>query len=421
MAHNGLVQGRVVVVGAGAAGIIAAWRACSLGAKVTLLEKTPRLGTKILISGGGKCNVTHDGPVESVLRAFRSKEAAFLRPSFYRWPPSGIIRLLGDGGLTLYTRPDGRMFPVDKDAKDVVACLATLLDGVDVRLSCPVHSVVADHDGVSRVMTQTGAIETRHVVLCVGGSSYPKSGTTGDGYAWAESLGHRVAPVRAALAPVELAGVTGDPRAGVAIRDVVLRARQGTKVIDKWRGDVLFTHRGLSGPTVLAITRTIAERWEQGRVSLESDLAPDTSFEELQADLMRWKADFPSRKVGKVLEEFVPERLVNGLLQSAGIEPTATGQTLGKKDANRLVAVLKGWPLGEVSRVPLEAGECVAGGVALDEVDPRSMRSCKVSGLYLAGEILDVAGPVGGYNLQAAWSTGYVAGDAAAQDWSATS
>lgn len=406
----------MVVVGGGAAGIIAAWRAHSLGAPLVLLEKTDRLGTKILISGGGKCNVTHAGPVESVLKAFKREEAVFLRPSFYRFPPTEIVQMLADRGLQLYTRDDGRMFPLDADAKDVVACLSHYLTGVDVRMETPVTGIEPGRG----VWIGETLLETDHVVLCVGGSSFPKTGTTGDGYAWARSLGHQVVPVRAALAPVEFEGVLSDPNAGVSLRDVLLRARQSGKVIDKWRGDVLFTHRGLSGPAVLGITRSVAEEWDKGPVDLEVDLAPDTPFETLQTDLATWKQHNPNAKLAHALEEFVPSKLVARLLDSAHIHPETSAQRLAKKEANKLVETLKSWRLGRVSKVLFDKGEVVAGGVSLDEVDPKTMRSQKIGGLYLAGEILDIAGPVGGYNLQAAWSTGYVAGESAAQDWLAT-
>lgn len=413
MVQNVPVRGPVVVVGGGAAGIVAAWRAASLGAPVLLLEKTSRLGTKILISGGGKCNVTHAGTVEEVLRPFPRNEAVFLRPSFYRFPPDRIVAMLADRGLTLYTRPDGRMFPDEADAKDVVAHLAAYLDAVDVRLEAPVTGIVPGQG----VQCDGHLVETRHVVLCVGGSSFPKTGTTGDGFAWARAVGHRVTPVRAALAPVEFQGVTSDPCAGVALRDVLLRARQNGKVIDKWRGDVLVTHRGLSGPAVLGITRTVAARWDEGPVDFEVDLAPDTGFEALQADITRWKTGDPNAKLARALEEFVPTRLVTRLVESASLDGATTAQRLTKKDANKLVETLKAWRLGRVAKVLFDKGEVVAGGVSLDEVDPHSMRSVKVPGLYLAGEVLDIAGPVGGYNLQAAWSTGFVAGESAAQDW----
>lgn len=449
----------VVVVGAGAAGIFAAWRAASLGAKVVLIEKTARIGTKILISGGGKCNVAHAGPIEDVLKAFRPNEARFLRPSCYRLKNDAIVGLMTDRGLRVYTRDDGRVFPTDGTAKDVVAILRSYLEeaGVDVWLETPVEEVVAENgrivgvrtgaayqahrgyrkgasfgakallnevladdpppDGAGRHVRSPGLLRCPRVVLATGGSSYPNSGTTGDGWPWVTALGHSVVKVRAALAPVYLRlEERHAERSGVALRSPVLRARLDGKEIARWRGDLLFTHQGVSGPAALGVSRLVAERQDDGEATLEVDLVPDESFESLSARLVAYGSQNPRRLVASFLDGLVPERLVSDLLGEVRIEPTLVFSKLEKKVRNRLATILKGWPLGPVRAVPIERGEVVAGGVSLDEVDPQSMRSRLVPGLYLCGEVLDVAGPVGGYNLQAAFATGFVAGESAARD-----
>ena len=408
----------VVVVGAGAAGILAAWRAAALGASVLLLEKNERIGTKILISGGGRCNITHDGPIETLLGAFRPNEARFLRPSCYRFTNTDIVDMLTARGLEVTTRADGRIFPTHGTAKDVVAILGQYLDraGVSVRLHCGVTGIEGDSTGVRGVRVGRELIPAAQVVLAVGGMSYPGAGTTGDGYPWARELGHTIVKVRAALAPIFLATAPPPEWPGVAVRDIVLKARQNGREIARWRGDMLFTHRGVSGPTVLGISRVIAERQREGAVMLEADLSPDHSFEALADQIREWAAAHPRRAVGSFLEPLLPNRLVDATLEAAGIDKSITGAYLSRKEQNRLVVMLKGWAVGAVEHVPLEKGEVVAGGVELEEVDPRTMRSRIVPGLYLCGEILDIAGPVGGYNLQAAFSTGYVAGETAAKD-----
>jgi predicted Rossmann fold flavoprotein len=201
-------------------------------------------------------------------------------------------------------------------------------------------------------------------------------------------------------------------RSGVALRDCVLKARQG-KEIARWRGDLLFTHHGISGPTALGISREVTEGLERGSVTLEVDLLPDTGFEALSADLLSYAAKHPRRQIASWLEEVVPGRLTSEVLSSAGVSGEAVFANLQKKARNRLVETLKAWPLGQVRTVPLEKGEVVAGGISLDEVDPQTLRSKIVPNLYFAGEVLDIAGPVGGYNLQAAFATGYVAGEEA--------
>jgi predicted Rossmann fold flavoprotein len=401
---------RIVVVGGGAAGILAAWRAASLRAEVVLLEKTVRLGTKILISGGGKCNITHDGPIEDLLAAFRKNEARFLRPACYRFTNSRIIEMLTSRGLRVYTRPDGRIFPVDATAKDVVAILRGYLDdaNVEVRLKTPAQGLILEDGEVKGVSVPGGVEFGDRVIVSVGGSSYPNSGTTGDGWAWVKRAGHTIVPVRAALAPIDLK-MPFDSPAGVAVRDRILKARKGGKEIARRRGDVLFTHRGISGPATLEISREVAE--VGGDITIEIDLLPDCSPEELNSQLVDYCREHPKRALLRFCERIeIPESLLSIIGMGAG----GAAARVDKKTRNQFASTLKGWVIGKVSRVPLDKGEVVSGGVALDEVDPHTMLSKRAAHLYLCGEMLDIAGPVGGYNLQAAFSTGYVAGESAA-------
>lgn len=394
----------MLVVGAGAAGIIAAWRAATKGARVTLLEKTTRIGTKVLISGGGKCNLTHDGPIEGVLKAFRPNEALFLRPSFYRFPPEDFLKIVTSRGLRVMTRPDGRIFPVDQTAKDVVHILAEVLDQarVDVRLESPVTSLMIQNRVVGGVVTREESIEADAVVIACGGNSYPNSGTTGDGWVWMREAGHSIVPLRAALAPIYLDQCQDS---GLALRDVVLRSKS-----TRWRGDLLFTHHGISGPCALGISRDVAEAMESGKVPISIDSYPDDTYEALNLILINHGRQFPNRLVITALTRH-PDRYVERVLCQAQVPLAAKLKDLDKKARNRLVEALKSLPLGPARAIPLEKGEVVAGGVSLDEVDPKTMQSKLIRRLYLCGEILDIAGPVGGYNLQAAWSTGYVAAD----------
>lgn len=409
----------LIVIGAGAAGIIASWRAATLGAKVLLLEKNDRIGIKILVSGGGKCNITHDGSIESVLKSFRPNEARFIRPACYRFTNVDVVRMLTDRGLEVYTRPDGRIFPVHQTAKDVVAILGSYLHdvGVDVRINAAVGEILHSEGKIIGVRVGDEGIHCPRVILAVGGSSYPKTGTTGDGFPWAAALGHKIVKIRAALAPIYLVLDEAWPeqRSGVALRDCVLKARQG-KEIARWRGDLLFTHQGVSGPTVLGISRVVAEKQQEGPITLEVDVAPDRAPEDLAADILQWAKEHPRKAIQSYVDGLIPNRLVNLLLEAAGVDPLTVSGQLPQKARNRLVETVKGWSLGAVRAIPLEKGEVVAGGVSLDEVDTQTMRSFKTEGLYLCGEVLDIAGPVGGYNLQAAFATGYVAGETAALD-----
>jgi predicted flavoprotein YhiN len=454
-----MAQPDVVVIGAGAAGIFASWRAATLGARVLLLEKTTRIGTKILISGGGKCNITHAGTVDEVLRGFRRHEAWFLKPSFYRFTNREVVELLTRKDLEVYTRPDGRIFPVRGTAKDVVETLRSYLQEarVDVQLESPVIEILAEggavqgvrigsaaepKKGYSRPSAQYGAkallqavqlesggsagpkersdrvVRCAQVILAVGGNSYPNSGTTGDGWVWARDLGHTVVKPQAALAPIYLHEVDAE-RSGVSLRDCVLRARSGGKEVARWRGDLLFTHQGISGPCALGISRTVAEHLPES-VDLAADVLPDSSHERLQEELLQASRANPKRSVVSWVGERMAAQLAEDLAAGVGIDRDLMLGRLDRKARNRLVEALKGWPIGGARHVPLEKGEVAAGGVALDEVDPHTMRSLRVQGLFLCGEVLDIAGAVGGYNLQAAFSTGFVAGEEAARQTDAS-
>jgi len=408
-------QPQVVVVGAGAAGILAAWRAASLGARVLLLEKNDRIGMKILLSGGGRCNITHAGTVEEVLAGFPPAEARFLRPALHRFPNSRIVQMLEDRGLEVCTRADGRICPLHGNARDVVRILGRYVDeaGVSLRLGAAVTAIERDSEGVSCVRMHGRALPVRRVVLAVGGSSYPGTGTTGDGWRWAAALGHTVVKPRAALAPIFLEHPRPD-WAGVALRGCVVKARQEGREFARWRGDLLFTHRGVSGPAVLAVSRQVAERRPRGPVLLEADLFPDVDHAGLSARIQDAARRHPRRTLRGLVEELAPDRVAVALLEAAGVESETRGAHLVQRARSRLAGALKGWQLGMVQHVPLEKGEVVAGGIALDEVDPHSLRSRVVPGLWVCGEVLDVAGQVGGYNLQAAFSTGFVAGESAA-------
>lgn len=409
---------KVIVIGGGAAGMLAARRAAERGAQVTLLEKNERLGMKILISGGGKCNLTHAGTMEEIRGKFRANEARFLKPAFYKFTNTDFLHILHERGMATYSREDGRIFPVEPgNAKDVVALLTCFVEeaGVEIRYGAAVTGLVAEASTMVGVEVNGQQMPATRVIVAVGGSSYPGTGTTGDGWKWLGELGHTIVPLRAALAPLYLHEANPE-HSGVALREITLRARPqpGAKEFARWSGDLLMTHKGVSGPTALGISREIAERAAEPPAVVEADLIPGEDFERLHAALRQEITSNPRKTMASLVGPYVPARLVEPLLSAAGVDGAMRGAHLPAKSLNRLVSTLKGWPLGRVRHVPLERGEVVAGGVTLDEVDPQSLCSRLIKGLWLCGEVLDIAGPVGGYNLQAAWSTGWVAGEAAA-------
>ncbi len=409
----------IIVIGGGAAGMIAAWKAASSGVRVILLEKNAKLGIKLLISGGGKCNITHGGNMENLRQQFRANEARFLKHSFYQFTNADILYHLNQLGVETYERDDGRAFPTSGKAGDVVHALRRLMEraGVEIRLSTPAEEIMHDRAGACGVQTPGELISSRQIILSTGGSSYPKTGTTGDGFTWAQDLGHTIVPLRPALAPIYLDPVPSAEWQGVAIRDCILKAKSKSETIAKWRGDVLFTHQGVSGPAALEISRDAFLSLEENqRVNIHVDVLPDVSEPLLEERIQQEVLANGARILETLVELFVPRRLAPFILASTGITGSKKCHQLQKDERRIIVRTLKDWHVGGVKEIPLERGEVTAGGINLHELDPKTMRSRIVKGLYVCGEVLDIAGPVGGYNLQAAFSTGYVAGETAAAD-----
>jgi predicted Rossmann fold flavoprotein len=407
----------IIVIGAGGAGLIAAWRGAGKGAPVLLLERNGKAGIKILISGGGKCNVTHAGPMEEIRGAFLPREGRFLKAAFHSFTNEDLCELLRSRGVETAARENGRVFPVSNRAADVVGALEDLARsaGAEIRLRSRVTSIVAEGGSVRGVEVEGAFLRASQVILTTGGVSYRKTGTTGDGIAWARSLGHTIIPLRPALAPMRISL----PRAwqGIALRGGRLDVYAGGKKIDSWAGDILCTHEGLSGPAALEVSRAAAAAMEEGEVTLRYDFFPEGDFASLDEALNAMVLANRNRRLATLLEEWLPHRMIPGLLGQAGVSSETRGHVLTREERRATVGLLKSWDIGRVLGVDIDRGEVTSGGVLLDEVDPRTMGSRVVRGLYIAGEILDVAGPVGGYNLQAAFSTGYAAGTAAAAAW----
>jgi predicted Rossmann fold flavoprotein len=314
-------------------------------------------------------------------------------------------------------RPDGRVFPVSGRADDVVEALVRPLRAhhVDLRLGTTVSTIEAGGEAVIGVHTSAGDIPARRIVLATGGASYRKTGTTGDGMRWAGALGHTIVPVRPALAPIGIAPPLPAGWRGVAVRGGRLSVVAGGTHRTSCMGDILFTHEGVSGPAALTVSRDAALLLESGPVDLVFDFFPDRDHASLDADLTGLTRSRGARTLEAVLDGWLPNRMVPWLLERAGTPPNIRGFALSREHRRAVVALLKRWRIGSVATIPIDRGEVTAGGVSLDEVNPHTMESRKVRGLYLCGEVLDIAGPVGGYNLQAAFSTGFVAGESAAR------
>ncbi len=409
----------IIVIGAGAAGLIAAWKAASIGAPVLLLERNSKPAIKILISGGGKCNVTHDGPMDEMGKAFPKREERFLKHAFHSFTNDDIRSMLLESGVPTFVRPDGRVFPGSLRASDVVRALVDRVrsSGGEIRLNARATGILSSDGTVAGVTVGGEEIPSRRVILTTGGVSYKKTGTTGDGISWGAGLTHTIIPLRPALAPLRVHPPLPVEWRGIAIRGGKLSLYGGGRQIDSWPGDILFTHEGISGPAALGLSRSAAVALEKGDVALYLDFFPGAEFTELDRDLNRLITEGRGKQIGSIVCAMLPDRMVPFLLGQIQVPPSTRGYVL-KRDARRkIVGLLKAWKIGTIGGIDIDRGEVTAGGISLDEINPRTMESRNVRGLYVAGEVLDIAGPIGGYNLQAAFSTGFVAGESAARSW----
>lgn len=433
----------VTVLGAGAAGLVAAARAAECGARVLLLEKNRRPGVKILISGGTRCNITNarglrrfddiSGPIDphydralskgirEIQKAF-DPDGAFLGPALRRFDVDATVRLFEAAGVATKIEANGKIFPVSDKALDVLDALVRRVERSSATLRCssPVLQMerreVGDIEEAGFVVRLPGsAITSRRVILAVGGASYPGCGTTGDGYDIARRLGHAVIEPKPALVPLRVAGEWVGGLKGVTLPDVEASVEDSSnRTLQKRREAILFAHFGLTGPAILDVSRAVARPVDGGRRTLRLDLIPSRSRDHLDSDLQALSR-LGRRPVASLLPADLPRRLAECLLAVARIPLNRTGPELSREERQRLVAAVKGLTLPIEGTLGFEKAEVTTGGVALDEVDPVTLESRIVPGLHFAGEILDLDGLIGGYNFQAAWSTGWLAGEMSAK------
>ena len=401
----------VVVLGAGAAGLWAAATAASRGRRVLLLEKNARVGVKILASGGGHCNLTTTLPVPATLEAFGRDGARFLGPSIRRLPPLALRARFEELGVPTREGELEKVWPVSNRARDVVEALVRRATraGVTIAVSTPCLELSRTTDGF-RVRTPHGDVACARVIATVGGKSVPRSGTTGDGYGWLEALGHTIVEPVAALAPlvVDLPWVRA--LAGIAEPAARVRVMADGRALADRRRPVLFTHTGLSGPGPMDVSKWFEPRSASARPSLHVDFVPDIDESTLRERLDAAVARDPAERLVRALPIALPARLVAALAAAAGVDPERRAGESPRAARHALVRALKDTVFPVAGTRGFDYAEVTAGGASLDEFDPGSMASRRVPGLFVAGELLDVDGPIGGFNFQAAFSTGESAG-----------
>lgn len=400
----------MLVVGGGAAGMMAALQAAERGRRTVLLEKNQRPGLKILISGGGRCNLTTTRRGRDLEAQYGARRGRWLRHALRSFPPTALREFIEAAGVPLREEDLEKLFPVSQRARDVVDALLQRCERAGVRLvRGAAASDVSRNRGRFVVTTGAGAFSAESVVLATGGLSYPKTGATGDGYAWCRAFGHSVTETFPALAPLRVDEPWVHDLQGIVLDgvDIGCVGEDGRETLRR-RRPILFTHKGLSGPAPMDLAGDVEE--QRGGASARFDFAPATSRDELERQWLATARTHGTRRVEALLPRSLPERMRQALVRVSETDAQTTLAGLSKEARRRLLGAVKDLRVAAPKSLGYGAAEVTRGGVALDEVDGRTMQSKRCAGLFVCGELLDVDGPIGGFNFQAAFATGRLAG-----------
>lgn len=414
MKDDGNLTPDIIVIGGGAAGCLAALTAARQGACVTLLERNQKLGRKLYITGKGRCNVTNDCGADEVLKNV-PHNSRFLTSAVTRFPPSAVKELFAGLGVPLKTERGGRVFPASDRAADIIDALLMGLRRAGVYIAQErAEALLTEGGAVTGVTTERGRFLCKAVILATGGVSYPLTGSTGDGYRMAEALGHTVIPPRPSLVPLVAEQDFCAAMQGLSLKNVSVKVQNSrNKVVFQEQGEMLFTHFGLSGPLILSASAHMRD-FDKERYSVFIDMKPALDEKALDARLLRDFSENPNRDLHNVLDALVPRLMSPVLAELSGIPGETKVNSVTREQRRRLLELLKGLRVDIRGPRPVEEAIISSGGVKVTEVDPKTMGSKLVSGLYFAGELLDVDAYTGGFNLQIAWATGRAAGEAAA-------
>jgi len=434
-------NGDIIVVGGGAAGLMAAGRAGELGAGVLLLEKTDSCGKKILVSGKTRCNLTNSADLKNFISMY-GDNGRFLFSAFHNFFRPELLAFLNNLGLATKVERGGRIFPVSDDAHDVVRVLKKYLsqNNVRVKLNTRVTGIIIKNNVVYGVRTSQGEYFSKAVILATGGSTWPSTGSTGDGYKISAALGHNIVKLKPALVPLIVhEQKLAQSMQGVSLRNVRVTAFQGMAasinstltpdcvygrgekksprhpVIESRFGEMLFTHFGLGGPIILLMSLSVVEALEKGPISLLIDLKPALTPEQLHKRLQRDMDKSSKRKIGGIMKEYLPAKMIEPFIELTGIDKEKLAHQITALERGKIVEILKALRFNIKSPLALEKAIVTAGGVSLAEIEQRTMASRLINGLYFCGEVMDIDADTGGYNLQAAFSTGYIAGEKSAE------
>jgi len=409
---------KIAVIGAGPSGMMAAIRASQLNQSVVLFEKNSILGRKLLLSGKGRCNITNACSLDLFIRRF-SKNGEFLRNAFAKFFNQDLIDFFKERGLELKTERQLRVFPVTDSSTSVVEVLKNELirNKVEIIYKTNIRNIVIEKGMVKGVVMGNGeAIPFDAVIMATGGASYSFTGSNGEGLQIAKKIGHNIIPLRAGLVPLETREDYPKYLEGLTLENIQLKFYSGKDELISEVGDLLFTAFGISGPLVITLSGKISDWLAQKReVRLKIDLKPGLTYEQLDARFLREFRLNSKKGLKSVMKTLLPLRLINLVINISKIAPDKKVSQITQKERKELVFLLKGWELSVKEARPIEEGMVTAGGVTLKEINPRTMESRLLKGLYFCGEMIDIDADTGGFNLQAAFSTGYLAGESAAQ------
>lgn len=402
----------VIVVGGGAAGMMAAVFAARNGQNVQLLEKNEKLGKKLFITGKGRCNITNAADIEDLFTAVISNPK-FLYSGFYSFTNQQVIDFFEELGVKTKVERGERVFPVSDHSSDVIAAFSRELKslGVSVSLHTEVRELLCEQDKVCGVLLTNGKkMKADAVIVATGGISYPSTGSTGDGYRFAKEAGHKVTELLPSLVPMEVRQWYAKELQGLSLRNIEIRITDGKKKLYEEFGEMLFTHYGVTGPVILSASSVVGKTLRKKELTLHIDLKPALSEEQLDKRILREFDANHNKQYKNSIDSLFPAKLKPVMIELSEIEPEKKVNEITKEERQRLVHLIKDFTMTLTGLRGYNEAIITKGGVSVKEIDPGTMESKKIKGLYFAGEVLDLDAVTGGYNLQIAWSTGYLAG-----------
>ncbi len=405
----------VIVIGAGAAGMLAAGNAAESGAKVLLLEKMERVGRKLLITGKGRCNITNDAPMSDFLNHIYPN-GRFLKHAFSEYFSKDIIDLLNEQGVETNLERGGRIFPASNKSADVVNSLLNWItkNKVEIEYGCKCENILVNNNTITGIEAiKNGAkinYSSKAVILCTGGCSYPATGSNGEGYKLVKQLGHSIEPVIPALVPVETEGNIAGQLQGLSLKNVKAIIWVNGKKLKEEFGEMLFTHFGLSGPIILTLSRFIVDSLRnKNQVEISIDLKPALDVQKLDTRLQRDLNENGKKKLDNLFKEWLPSKMIPIFINLLGLDGNKECHQVTSKERKKILLLMKEFRFKVTGHRPFSEAIITAGGISTKEIDPKTMESKIIKNLYFAGEVIDLDADTGGYNLQIAWSTGYLA------------